>query len=175
MAGFAGTYSTIATWAGEVIASVDGYNKVWTYIRKIRTTEQLIADFGTGTDNDEGIAMTRGWMLQVRSREVAERVGKSVVNLYGISYICLWSLEDRGANWSDFVAHVEEVADALAATHRPSAFTVPGSEIDLSRNEIANPVEIRDVYSVVFPLDSGRTHYRADLEQTIRLRQDIRS
>jgi hypothetical protein len=171
MAGFAGTYSTIATWAGEVIASVDGYNKVWTYIRKIRTTEQLIADFGTGTDNDEGIAMTRGWMLQVRPREVAERVGKSVVNQYGISYICLWSLEDRGANWSDFVQHVEEVGDALAAEHRPAALAA----LDLSRNEIANPVEIRDVYSVVFPLDSGRIHYRADLEQTIRLRQDIRS
>lgn len=166
-----GTFEAIATWAGGVIAGVSGYNKAWNYRRKIRTMAQLSADFGTGATNDDELEIIKGWMIDVVSRQIESRTGNSANFVYSVNYIGLWSLESQGANRDDFMEHVETVADALAATLRPTAL----ASLDSSSNEIAFPVEIGEIYTVKFPADGGRLHYRADLSQTIRLRQAIRS
>jgi hypothetical protein len=167
----AGTFGVITTWAADVIDGVAGYNKVYTYQRKIRTTDQLVTDFGTGANNSQSEPIIKGWMVGASRREVMDRQRDSVIWAYGVDYLCLWSLEDSGANRADFVTHVETVADALMATARPAALAM----IDGSMNEICGPVQIGDIYTVVFPIDSGRIHYRADMTQTLRLRQSIRS
>jgi hypothetical protein len=166
-----GTFEAIAVWAAGVIDGVSGYNKVWNYRRKIRTNAQLAADFGTGANNADGLAIIKGWMVDVVSREIESRNGNSAQFVYTVNYICLWSLEDQGANRHDFVEHIETVADTLVAEKRPTAL----ASLDGSSNEIAFPVEIGEIYTVQFPIDGGRLHYRADLSQVIRLRQNIRS
>jgi hypothetical protein len=63
------------------------------------------------------------------------------------------------------------VADALVSEHRPAALAA----IDEGANEIAMPVEVQEIYTVTWPASVGRLHYRADLTQSVRLRQNIRS
>ena len=165
-----GTFAAINAWAVDVIDGASGYNKVYAYQRKIRTTDALVTDFGAGATNSQGEAITKGWMVGASRREVLDRQRDSVIWAYGVDYLCLWSLESNGANRGDFVAHIEAVSDLLTATARPASL----ASLDAGANEICGPVEIRDIYTVVFPIDSGRIHYRADMTQNIRLRPSIR-
>ena len=181
-----GTWKAIAAWGKATIETVPNFNKVWAYRRKIRTLEQLREDFGTGVLNEQDEAITRGWMVDVASSEPnydAKPMGKTRDTIYSVLYIFFQSIDERGAEKDAITDYVETVANALQAEARPDALAIYDSgtnsvialENATSNIPIVQPAIISEVYTVEFPIGSGRLSYRVDITQDIRLRQGTRS
>lgn len=166
-----GNEATVVDWAHGVIAGVSGFNKAYKYRRKIRSQEQLATDFGTGANNGDGLAILKGWMVHLKNMLPDVMQGGACEIDYDLEYHCIWSVEDSGANATTFRAHVKAAANALMATARPASLV----DLTLSKNEIVYPVSVSDIYEIRFAVDGGRLCWRADLTQTVRLREQIRS
>jgi len=170
-----GTFAAIAAWAKDTIEDVGESGSVWTYRRKIRTIAQLIEDFGTGEQNEEGDEITRGWMIDVNQSDMTQRAFGGVGEyVFAVSYIFLQSLEGRGEDKDDITAYIETVINALQADAKPTAF----NEYTTSKVPVTSAVTIGEIYTVQFPFtgeSAGRLHYRVDMTQQIRLSQPIRS
>lgn len=173
-----GTLDAIAAWAKATIEAVDDSNKVWEYARRIRTSEQLVEDFGIEESgvpllNEDRLVITRGWMIDVASFELVDRpaMGKGGVYEATVNYIFIQSAEARGANKTFVNLHATAVANALQAESKPAAL-VPYTT---SKTEITEPVSISQIVTGEFPIGSGRQHYRVDMTQIVRLSQPIRS
>lgn len=152
----------IRTWAVGVLTGVAASNKVYPYAREIRSQQQFETDFGAAERDSDEMLKARGWTVQVTERQVDAVQGGAAYVDYTLRLVFLMSLYGRGASEVDFWDHIQAAVRALSVEAKPA---------DIEHVYNVLPAQIADTYHVLF---GQRLAHRADVTQTIRLREQIR-
>lgn len=97
-----------------LIQTVDGYNAVYKYGRVLRSEEEFVEDFSTGVDAADGHPIGKGWTIQIVDAPTEKLAFRGAyTDSYTARLTCAWSEYDDGESEIAFVAHVNEVKNAL--------------------------------------------------------------
>lgn len=159
--------NNIGDWIESLLRTVPNSNVIFPYIREVRSAQQLVQDFGTKQLDNEGVEITRGWMIKVKSYKPALITFDGTAECrHDVQIEGLSSLHSRGASGREFEEHAKAVAVVLNAWQSPPD-SLPSVEII----ELAQLVSLSER---IWPATGGRIHHHALIQLVVKTSEKVK-
>ncbi len=159
--------SAATSYVTSLIESIEGFNKVYPYFRRVRNGKELIRDFGIGEKNDRSSEKTRGWHVIFRRFYDVDgsRLNRGTVRrAYEFHLINYWSEYQNGLSRLDAIEHINSVSQFFSKLTEPK-------NLDLN-TFYCEKFEMINIEDHVWPLVGGVIHHRSLFDlRVIRVEQ----